>query len=71
MARNLIEAMAVNAALVTPKTPDGDCPSSARLENSWKMEELAAQLKAPEWPEGLFGKIDPDKKARGQVLYGK
>jgi len=78
MARNIIEALAVNSYLDLPGKPkdrEKGYVSSVRMEDSWKMEEMASKLKAPEWPgEELFGKlgkIDPDRVASGKVLYGK
>jgi hypothetical protein len=75
MARNIIEALAVNTYLDLPgSTQDQQQKgylSGVAMENSWHMEEMASLLKAPEWPEGLFGHLDPDKVARGKVLYGK
>jgi hypothetical protein len=72
MARNIIEALAVNAYLSLPG--GGSTPrylSSARERQMFEMESAAARLTAPEWPESLFGAIDRTKAERGKVLYGQ
>ncbi len=76
MARNIIEALAVNSYLDLPgskKDREKGYVSSVRMKDSWKMEEMASKLEAPQWPgEWLFGdlgKIDAKKVARGKVLY--
>ncbi|MBW8875636.1 MAG: hypothetical protein JF614_11795 [Acidobacteria bacterium] len=71
MARNVIEAMAVNASVVLPNTPLGDYPSTVRMTCSSAMENMAKALKPPQWPENLFGKLDQRKVARGGQLYRK
>jgi hypothetical protein len=72
MARNIIEALAVNSSVVLPPPETSSIYlSSVRMKNSWEMEEMAAKLKAPEWPQWLFGKLDAGKVARGKALYGK
>jgi len=69
MARNVIEAMAVNASVVMPSTPDGDYPSTVRMGCAWEMEEMAKKLKAPEWPKWLFGNPNQQKVTAGRTLY--
>lgn len=72
MARNIIEALAVNASLVYPGNAERNdiYTSSARLKNMSWMESLIARFKAPVWPENFFGmKIDHDKAKRGEALY--
>ena len=69
MARNLIEAMAVNAYLVLPGNPQTRYTSSVRMDWMAEMEDMASRLKAPAWPEWLFGDLDRAKVSRGKVLY--
>ncbi|HEX3554773.1 MAG TPA: di-heme-cytochrome C peroxidase [Thermoanaerobaculia bacterium] len=71
MARNVIEAMAVNATVVLPNTVDGEYPSTVRLGCSWEMEQMASKLTPPQWPERLFGTLDQGKVERGKKLYQK
>lgn len=68
ISRNCIEALAVQAS-VELKNPQKRYVSSVRIEEMYKLEDLSARLQAPEWPEWLFGKLDKEKVARGQVLY--
>ncbi len=69
--RNVIESLAVNASLVFP----GDAAkkdrftASSRLANMVELEKLMANFTAPEWPEELFGKLDPARVARGETHY--
>lgn len=71
MARNIIEALSVDSSLVMPGKPDTIYTSSVRLENLHELEEMMARLQAPQWPEWLFGRLDPEKTGRGKVLYRK
>lgn len=43
--------------------------STARGKELIVLENLVAQLKTPQWPEDILGKIDREKAARGKVLY--
>lgn len=69
MARNNIEALAVNAYLALPGNAQTKYASSVRLDWMAEMEEMSARLKAPVWPQWLFGPLDQNKVARGKVLY--
>lgn len=76
LARNMIEALAVNSSLVLPGDPDatGTDPtrrylSSVRLDNMFWMENLASRIRAPEWPGHLLGPVDSVKAAQGAALY--
>jgi hypothetical protein len=73
LARNIIEALAVNAYLALPgggpNTSNPRFLSSARLRQMWEMENTAARLAAPAWPEAVLGGIDRAKAERGKVLY--
>ena len=50
---------------------DGLIDSSMRLENLDRLEGLVQQMRAPPWPERVFGQIDHDKAAQGRVLYAQ
>ncbi|HKV41090.1 MAG TPA: di-heme-cytochrome C peroxidase, partial [Blastocatellia bacterium] len=71
MARNIIESLAVNASVTfgPGSSPKDWYVSSARLHNMYDLETYLARLKAPEWPEQIFGKIDQAAAQRGQPLY--
>lgn len=73
LARNIIEALAVNSSLVFgAKSARTDWyTSSARLRNMYELESTVAKFKAPVWPEDIFGKIDRAAVARGEVHYKK
>jgi hypothetical protein len=75
MARNIIEALAVNASLVFPgdkkKNYEDRYISSVRLNNMFEMETLIARLKAPDWPEDTLGPLNQEAVKRGEVLYQK
>jgi hypothetical protein len=75
MARNIIEALAVNASLVFPgdktKNYADRYISSVRLNNMFEMESMIQRFKAPVWPEKVLGKIDPEAVKRGEVHYQK
>ncbi len=73
MARNIIEALAVNASLIFPGDPakNDRYISSARLNNMFEMETTIQKFKAPIWPEKVFGKINQDAVKRGEVHYQK
>ena len=69
MGRNIIESLAVNSYLSLPGTEQNRYESSSRLENMFQMESLTTKLKAPKWPETLFGELDADRVAAGKELY--
>lgn len=43
--------------------------SSVKLRNLLRLEELAARLPVPTWPEDLLGKLDAARVSRGEPLY--
>jgi hypothetical protein len=69
MARNMIEALAVNASLVFPEPKDKRYVSSLRLQNMSTLEGIVSRFKAPVWPGQTLGAINEDKVRRGEVLY--
>jgi hypothetical protein len=71
MARNIIEALAVNASVTFGPDfqPSEWYRSSARLHNMYDLESYVARLTAPEWPEDIFPKIDQEAAKRGEPIY--
>ncbi len=71
MARNIIQAVTVNASLVFPGDPGRNdrYMSSVRLRNLFEMEELIRRFKAPVWPQEILGKIDAEAAKRGEGIY--
>jgi len=43
--------------------------SSVKLRNLLRLEELAARLPVPKWPEEILGKLDAARVGRGEPLY--
>ncbi|GAA5508036.1 catalase family protein [Novipirellula caenicola] len=70
-ARNVGEVLGVFASFtVAPGEQPFD--STVRLKNLIKLEhELIKKLRAPDWPEAVFGKLDDDKVKLGQQLFAK
>jgi len=68
MGRNITEAWGVNVQ-VELNIPSKRFISTARLENMYWMETLLSNMKAPQWPEAILGKIDEQKAERGRYLY--
>ncbi|TQV79503.1 ribonuclease E [Exilibacterium tricleocarpae] len=48
-----------------------DFKSSINLVNLQRLESHLKSLKSPQWPEDIFGKIDRDKAARGELIYAE
>jgi hypothetical protein len=69
MARNMIEALAVNASLVFPEPAESRYISSVRLLNMSELENTVATFKAPTWPSATLGQLNEDAVKRGEVLY--
>jgi cytochrome c553 len=70
--RNIVEVLGVFARinLNTPTTLHPEYVSTANATNQLMLEEdLIKFLKSPQWPEGVFGTIDPSKAAAGKALY--
>jgi hypothetical protein len=71
MARNIIQALTLNASLVFP----GDAArndrysSSVRLKNIFEIQSMLRMLKAPVWPEQVLGKLDVEAAKRGEAIY--
>jgi len=71
MARNVSEALGVNAP-VTLRGDAGELFSSAvNVENLHNIEMKLQRLQPPRWPEAVLGPVDREKAARGEVLYTK
>ncbi len=43
--------------------------SSINVRNLRRLESKLWELQSPQWPEALFGRIDPERKARGDKLF--
>ena len=71
MARNIIEALAVNASIVLPGDPakNDRFVSSVRMKNMFELETTISWMAPPAWPETIFGAIDRAKADAGRVLY--
>jgi mono/diheme cytochrome c family protein len=78
MARNIGEAMGTGARYYLKDPFENPLPATERFDASLKLanlthiESLLRTLRAPCWPEEVFGKIDVDKARQGRDLfYGK
>jgi hypothetical protein len=75
MARNIGEAMGTGARYYLTDPYQRPLPASERFDASLKIanlqeiESLLRTLRAPCWPEDVFGKIDRERAARGQQLF--
>jgi cytochrome c553 len=75
MARNVGEAMGVGATLQFLDGHGRPLPESERyntsvlFDNIYGLETTLEQLKPPQWPEDILGKIDQASAARGQQLF--
>jgi cytochrome c5 len=69
MARNIIEALAVNASLVFPEPKGNRYVSSVRLKNMSALENTIMKFTAPVWPGKTLGKINEEAVRRGEVHY--
>ena len=45
--------------------------SSVRIDNLRRIESQLAKLESPQWPEPILGKLDPDRRGRGEYLFDK
>jgi mono/diheme cytochrome c family protein len=45
--------------------------STVIVRNLARLEEIAAKLPVPKWPEAMLGKIDPLRAGRGAEIYKK
>jgi hypothetical protein len=64
LTRNLVQALATGATLDAE-----NFVSTLNIANVNAMEVLGYKITVPKWPEEVFGKIDPEKAARGKALY--
>lgn len=70
IARNTGEVMGVYAHLELTGTPQtGQFNSTARLDNLDRIESYIEKLKAPAWPDDVFGAIDTARAMQGEALY--
>ena len=68
MARNIVQALGVFAKY-DPEAGWFEEPSTIRLSNQRKIQELVSKLRSPKWPEGILGKIDHTMAADGKKLF--
>jgi mono/diheme cytochrome c family protein len=68
MARNVNESLGVRARLEL-RHADTRFDSSALLPEMHCIETVMQHLTAPTWPEKLFGAVDRELAAEGQVLF--
>lgn len=69
MARNVIEALAVNASLVFPEPKKDRYISSVRVLNLSELESFVARFTPPVWPGNILGKVNEDAVRRGEPIY--
>lgn len=75
LARNVGEAMGVGAVLRmtdtygNPLPPDQRLVSSVRVPDLVRIEHALQHLRPPEWPQDLFGAVDPAKAEQGRELF--
>jgi len=75
MARNINESLGVGARLDLFDEFGAPLPLNLRYDTSihpdrlYEIERTLAELKAPKWPEQLFGRIDVEKARAGRVLF--
>ena len=75
MARNIGESLGSGATYYLvdgnhqPVTPDARYVTSTAIANLNRIEEALRRLTPPIWPEEVFGKIDPIKRAAGRDLF--
>lgn len=70
VARNVGEVLGVFAHVqLTGTQEEGQFDSSANPQNLHRLEVQLRRLRAPRWPEDLFGKIDEKKAEAGKLLF--
>lgn len=69
MARNIGEALGVNALITLQGNPADIFQSTVNIHNLALLEKKLDKLEAPRWPENLLGSIDREKASRGEALY--
>lgn len=72
-ARNIIQALTINASLIFPGDParNDRYVSSVRLKNLVEIESTIQKLKAPVWPDQVLGQINLEAAKRGEATYKK
>ncbi len=53
------------------QNPETLFESSVRRDNVFLMEQWIRELKAPQWPEDILGRIDHASAERGRAIYNK
>ena len=71
MARNVSEALGVNAPVKLRGSPSELFQSTVNVENLHLIEKQLQRLQPPRWPEEVLGRIDREKAARGGALYAQ
>ncbi|WP_437497421.1 di-heme-cytochrome C peroxidase [Sorangium sp. So ce1099] len=72
MTRNIAEALGVGTHTQLVPESQGTrvhVQSSIRVDNLRLLDQQVEKLRAPRWPEHLFGRIDQERAARGRLLY--
>ncbi|HKG22552.1 MAG TPA: cytochrome c [Blastocatellia bacterium] len=69
MARNIAEALGVNAPINLKGDGQELFNSTVPVENLHRVELLLEKLRSPKWPEEILGNIDREKASRGEALY--
>jgi hypothetical protein len=69
MARNIGEALGVNALITLQGNPADIFQSTVNIQNLFLLEKKLEKLEAPRWPENVLGPIDREKASRGEALY--
>ena len=69
MARNIGEALGVNALITLQGNPADIFESTVNIQNLFLLEKKLEKLEAPRWPENVLGPIDQEKASRGEALY--
>ncbi len=71
MARNIGEALGVNAPVILKGNPASLFQSAVNVQNLYLLEEQVKKLRPPRWPEEILGRINKGKAGRGEALYSQ
>lgn len=77
LVRNVGEALGVKTPYVAKGKPEYMYKSAVHVDNLWRIEQWLSGpepyqgLRAPVWPEVLFGKINAARAEQGKQLYNK
>jgi hypothetical protein len=71
LARNVIEALGVQAPMKPDTMLGPNVVHSVNMDNLVWGQLRVMELESPIWPEGIFGKLDSKKAARGKELYDR